>query len=827
MQLRLFVPILVFFLLAGIVIPFPAAAIETYYISASAGEGGKIEPAGLVPVPRGEDQAFVITAGPGYRIDTVWVDQKSMGPVSFYTFSRVRSNHTISATFFPTTGAISVDSRPPGASVFLDSVFLGTTLPSGPVTFSQIAPGRHTLHLVLTGYQDYQSEVEVKEGQTTVVPPIVLIAIPTTSPTTSPPTTKPTTLPPTTSPTTSPPTTKPTTLPPTTSPTTSPPTTQPTTLPPTTSPTTSPPTTQPTTPPPTTSPTTSPPTTQPTTPPPTTSPTTSPPTTKPTTPPPTTSPTTSPPTTKPTTPPPTTSPTTSPPTTQPTTPPPTFYPLTTIPTTPPPTPDTIPSGTPVPGTQLPSPPGGGGALPPWQNTPWALLLAGTGVLATAIFSRDVLSSRRVTPLPRVMRLAVTVVSALPCAALALILRAQQDMFPAGTGITSPELAVFVVPAAFFLILSSLGLVIGAALSWPLRGLLKAHTIGGVLVMFLSLLSLARGDSTTPFFPGVMLLAGILAILGARWQEGLFGAPAGVQGHEREAEVPSSDVTRAVPARGESPFPPELAKTYSGIRFIGSGGLAHVYRAENVNTGETVAVKIPLRADEATGKSFMKEILGWEGLSHPNIVRVNQVNILPVPYIEMEYIEKTLADTKKPLPVRKAARICRDIARGLAYAHDHNIIHRDIKPQNILVTKDETPKISDWGMSKVVGVSRMPTIAGFSLAYAAPEQVSPASFGETDQRTDIYQLGCVLYELLTGRVPFPGTDMGEVTAAILSREPLPPSVYNPGARPLDAIVMKCLAKRPEERYQDAGELANDLEKFLQETAGTDDYDIFED
>jgi len=131
------------------------------------------------------------------------------------------------------------------------------------------------------------------------------------------------------------------------------------------------------------------------------------------------------------------------------------------------------------------------------------------------------------------------------------------------------------------------------------------------------------------------------------------------------------------------------------------------------------------------------------------------------------------------------------------------------------------------MSKVMGVPGMPTVTGFSLAYAAPEQLAPETFGETDRRTDIYQLGCVLYELLTGRVPFPGTDMARVSTAILTETPRPPSEMNPEARPLDEVVMKCLAKRPEDRYQDAAELERDLDTFLSRASQYDDLDIFED
>jgi serine/threonine protein kinase len=398
----------------------------------------------------------------------------------------------------------------------------------------------------------------------------------------------------------------------------------------------------------------------------------------------------------------------------------------------------------------------------------------------------------------------------------------------GTGLFF-DLAVIAIPVCLYLVLSSFGLIIGALLAWPFRGMLKAHTVAGAIMVFLAIFSLARGDDPAPFLTAVLLLSGLLAALSARWQEGQY-APVGGPGvlAQAGAEVPrDSEVTRALSPRGQGMFPAELADKYSSIEFVGSGGLAHVYRAINRNTGEEVALKIPLRSDETTGKSFMKEIRGWEGLYHPNIVRVNEANILPIPYIEMEYIKRTLADLPKPLPDREAEGICRDLCRVLSYAHEHQVIHRDIKPHNIMIADDGVPKISDWGMSKVMGVPGMPTVTGFSLAYAAPEQLAPETFGETDRRTDIYQLGCVLYELLTGRVPFPGTDMARVSTAILTETPRPPSEMNPEARPLDEVVMNCLAKRPEDRFEDAAELERDLDTFLSRASQYDDLDIFED
>jgi len=263
------------------------------------------------------------------------------------------------------------------------------------------------------------------------------------------------------------------------------------------------------------------------------------------------------------------------------------------------------------------------------------------------------------------------------------------------------------------------------------------------------------------------------------------------------------------------FPSELRDRYHEMTFLGMGGMSRVFSAKRNTDGRMVAVKIPISFDTTTGKCFMKEILAWEGLRHDNIVEITEANILPVPYVEMEYIRLTLEDIQKPLPARKAAEIVCGIAEGLAYAHERAIIHRDIKPQNILLTPDGVPKITDWGMSRAVGTSMLPTVTGFSLSYAAPEQVSPGKFGETDQRTDIYQLGVVFYELVTGQSLFSGDDLVEVSTSIISAPPAPPSTINKDACGLDAIILKCLAKKPVERYDSVRSLLDDLHAYLRQ------------
>ena len=237
----------------------------------------------------------------------------------------------------------------------------------------------------------------------------------------------------------------------------------------------------------------------------------------------------------------------------------------------------------------------------------------------------------------------------------------------------------------------------------------------------------------------------------------------------------------------------------------------MFRAHDEKEGRDVAVKIPIRFDEVSGTQFTKELHVWEGLHHKNIVGIYAANIFPVPYIEMEYVESSLASMPFPLETDRAVAIISGIAEGLRYAHGQGIVHRDIKPENIMVTADGTPKISDWGLSKAQG-TKQSGIIGFSLEYAAPEQLAPNIYGEPGQWTDIYQLGVLFYEMLTGQVPFKGGGMGEVTHAILHDDPPPLVLYGPGAAKIREIIQKCMQKRPEDRYPSVTDILKDLQKI---------------
>lgn len=258
-----------------------------------------------------------------------------------------------------------------------------------------------------------------------------------------------------------------------------------------------------------------------------------------------------------------------------------------------------------------------------------------------------------------------------------------------------------------------------------------------------------------------------------------------------------DACRTVVSRPPG-FPPELADRYDRATFIGRGGLGEVFSARRRDDGQVVAVKVPLARDEVTGRAFMNEMRFLEDLNHPNILAVHSVNILPVPFVEMEYLPRTLNDLDKPLPPETAARIAAGIAAGLAFAHERGVVHLDIKPGNILLADDLTPKIADWGMGRMVETGRDTGVTGYTLAYAAPEQIAPGRYGRPDARTDIYQTGAVFYELVTGRPPFADGNLAGLAEAILNDQPLPPPAF-------DRIILRCLEKDPANRYLSATEL----------------------
>ena len=263
----------------------------------------------------------------------------------------------------------------------------------------------------------------------------------------------------------------------------------------------------------------------------------------------------------------------------------------------------------------------------------------------------------------------------------------------------------------------------------------------------------------------------------------------------------------------------IGDRYEVLEKIGTGGLSDVYKAKDHKLNRLVAVKI-LKQEFSENENFVSkfrvEAQSTAGLMHPNIVNVYDVGDEDgVNYIVMELVDgitlKKYIEKKARLSVKEAVSIAIQVAMGLEAAHNNNIIHRDIKPQNIMISKDGKVKVTDFGIAKAATSNTITSNVMGSVHYTSPEQ---ARGGYSDAKSDIYSLGITLFEMLTGRVPF----NGDTTVAIAIKhiqEDLPsPADYNDDIPiSVEKIVLKCCQKSPDRRYQSAAELITDLKKSL--------------
>ncbi len=261
--------------------------------------------------------------------------------------------------------------------------------------------------------------------------------------------------------------------------------------------------------------------------------------------------------------------------------------------------------------------------------------------------------------------------------------------------------------------------------------------------------------------------------------------------------------------------------------LGFGGMSEVHRGRDLRLGRDVAIKV-LRADLARDPTFQtrfrREAQNAASLNHPAIVAVydtgeTATDAGPVPYIVMEFVDgETLRDLLKregPLPPKRAMEIVADICAALDFSHRHGIVHRDVKPANVMLTRAGAVKVMDFGIARAVADGQATVTATAAVIgtaqYLSPEQAR----GEAvDARSDVYATGCVLYELLTGAPPFTGDSPVAVAYQHVREDPKPPSSVHPGIpRELDAIVLKALNKNPLNRYQTAAEMRSDLVRAL--------------
>ena len=268
----------------------------------------------------------------------------------------------------------------------------------------------------------------------------------------------------------------------------------------------------------------------------------------------------------------------------------------------------------------------------------------------------------------------------------------------------------------------------------------------------------------------------------------------------------------------------LGDRYEILEKIGTGGMAEVFKGKDHKLNRYVAVKVlkeEFRDNDGFVKKFKEEAQAAAGLAHPNIVNVYDVgDENGIYYIVMELVEgitlKKYIERKGRLTIKEATSIAIQVSAGLEVAHNNHIVHRDIKPQNIIISREGKVKVTDFGIAKATTSQTTTSSAMGSVHYASPEQ---ARGGYVDHRSDIYSLGIVMYEMVTGRVPFDGETAVTVAVKHLQEQMVPPSKYCPEIPySLEQIIKKCTEKSPDRRYQDIGDLMADLKQSLVDPDG---------
>ena len=268
----------------------------------------------------------------------------------------------------------------------------------------------------------------------------------------------------------------------------------------------------------------------------------------------------------------------------------------------------------------------------------------------------------------------------------------------------------------------------------------------------------------------------------------------------------------------------IAERYEILGKIGTGGMADVYKAKDHKLNRFVAVKVlkpEFREDTTFIRKFKSEAQAAAVLTHPNIVNVFDVgDDNGVYYIVMELIEgitlKEYISKKGKLSVKEATSIAIQVSMGLEAAHSHGIVHRDVKPQNIIISMDGKVKVTDFGIARAASSNTISSNVMGSVHYSSPEQVRG---GYSDEKSDIYSLGITMYEMVTGKVPFDGDTTVAIAIKHLQEEIVPPSVYAPELpHSLEQIILKCTQKSSERRYESTGALIQDLKHSLVDPDG---------
>ena len=253
--------------------------------------------------------------------------------------------------------------------------------------------------------------------------------------------------------------------------------------------------------------------------------------------------------------------------------------------------------------------------------------------------------------------------------------------------------------------------------------------------------------------------------------------------------------------------------------ISRSGMASLFKAKDLETKRTVAVKIPymqLESDPNSFARFQREEEIGELLNHPNILKFIKVPNKSRPYIVTEYLEgkplSTVMNEVRPLPIPDAVQIASYICGALAHMHENKVVHRDLKPQNIMICEDGTLRIIDFGIAKSTEMRRL-TFAGFTPAMGTPDYMAPEQVKgkRGDERTDIYSLGAVLYEMTTGSVPFEGPNPFIVMNARITGDPVAPRKLNPEiSEQLEEIILHAMEREPHRRYHSAAAMKAELD-----------------
>jgi serine/threonine protein kinase len=313
-------------------------------------------------------------------------------------------------------------------------------------------------------------------------------------------------------------------------------------------------------------------------------------------------------------------------------------------------------------------------------------------------------------------------------------------------------------------------------------------------------------------------------LAAKPQTQATTSPAMWRRSQRDADLPE-----ATPSSGQALPPARVwpkVPDYEILSELGAGGMGVVYKARHIRLRLPMAIKVIRAGQDASLEELIRfgvEARAIAALNHPHIVRIYEYGEYHgLPYFSMEYLDGGSMAQKlagRPLPPCQAAELMETLARTLQFVHEHNIIHRDLKPGNVLLTANGTPKISDFGLAKRLdeyltggSITRTGVVLG-TISYMAPEQASGHAKA-VGPATDIYALGAMLYETLTGKPPFQGDSWLETLDKVRFEDPLPPSHLQPDVpSPLEAICLHCLQKEPGRRWVSAEALAEQLRKFL--------------